>query len=157
MLRRLRKRIQAGAIATMLIGPLLFFVVAFLAIAIYFALLELMSPAMAALATSGVGILLILLVILVMAVRARRARVPELPPEPEHDPLETLLQENADPILRAWVRSNPDKAVIATLVLGIAAGYSEPVRRSLMDMYTRYVEAERERRERRSTREGRPR
>jgi multisubunit Na+/H+ antiporter MnhC subunit len=149
VLRRLRKRIQAGAIATMLIGPLLFFVVAFMAIAVYFALLEVMSPAMAALATSGTGILLILLVILVMVVRARRARVPELPAEPAHDPLEALLQENVDPILHAWVRSNADKAVIASLVLGIAAGYSEPVRRSLMDMYTRYVEAERERRERR--------
>ncbi|MEX0915538.1 MAG: hypothetical protein WDZ60_06555, partial [Wenzhouxiangellaceae bacterium] len=62
------------------------------------------------------------------------------------DQIEALLQQHADPVLSDWIRNNPDRAVIATLVLGVAAGYSKSFQKILMDMYSRYSEAETRRR-----------
>ena len=63
--------------------------------------------------------------------------------------LENFLREHADPVVGDWVRKNPDRAVVTTLVLGIAAGFSGQLRRVLMDMYARYAESETVRRSRR--------
>jgi hypothetical protein len=62
------------------------------------------------------------------------------------DQIEKMLQENADPIISEWVRDNPDRAAIATLLLGVAAGYSESFQKVLLDMYCRYIETETHRR-----------
>ena len=60
--------------------------------------------------------------------------------------IEAFLQAQADPVLSAWIKSNPDKAMVATLLLGVAAGYSESVRRALAELYSHYAAAESERR-----------
>ncbi|MDZ7781436.1 MAG: hypothetical protein U5K56_00285 [Halioglobus sp.] len=62
------------------------------------------------------------------------------------DQIEQLLQEHADPVISEWVRSNPGRAAIATLLLGVAAGYSESFQKVLLDMYSRYAETETRRR-----------
>ena len=57
-----------------------------------------------------------------------------------------MLQEHADPVISEWIRNNPDRAAIATLLLGVAAGYSDSFQKILMDMYNRYTETESRRR-----------
>lgn len=59
---------------------------------------------------------------------------------------ENLQQQHADPVLSEWVQQNPDRAAIAPLLPGVAAGYSDSFQRILLDMYQRYAETEARRR-----------
>lgn len=49
-------------------------------------------------------------------------------------------------VLKRWVRDNPDRAIAATLLLGVAAGYSGSMQRALLDLYRHYAAAETARR-----------
>lgn len=150
MLDRIKKRVETGALVTVLVVPLWLCVFAFLAIACYFAFRETLSPTLAALVTAAAAIVLIGFVLIFAKIfggppKRRKPRSVEV-----RDDLEELLREHADPVLRRWVESNPDKAALTTLALGIAAGYSEHFRRVLLDFYARYSESETARRARRS-------
>lgn len=144
MLSKLKRRMETGALVAVIVLPATLCVFAFLGVACYFALLEVLPPALAALVTAAAGIVLIALVLLV----AKIAGGSEKPPRPrrESEPygedFEKLLREQADPVLARWVQGNPDKAALVTLGLGIAAGYSEHFRRALFDLYVRYSESE---------------
>jgi len=145
---RLKQRLETQALATMIVAPLVFCVIAFLAIAFFFALRETLTPAMAALVTSAAGVVLIALFVVLVKLTNRRASA-SARPRGETDPrehIEAFLQAHADPVLSAWIKNNPDKAMAATLLLGVAAGYSESVRRTLVDLYSHYAAAESERR-----------
>jgi hypothetical protein len=150
MFQRLKKRVEAGALVTALVIPLSLCVFAFLSAACYFALRETLSPALAALVTAAAGVVLIALVLLVARI-ASSLSGPKRRREPADlgDDFEAFLRDHADPALAAWVRDNPDRAALVTLVLGIGAGYSDQFRRTLLDLYTRYAESETLRRERR--------
>lgn len=146
MFDRLKNRVEKRAIAGAIILPIVLTVVAFLAMACYFALRESLSPAMAALVTAAAGIVLIALILLVVRISTNASS--PAPPKPSElpDQIEEMLQEHADPVISEWVRRNPDRAAIATLLLGVAAGYSDSVQKILLDMYNRYAETETRRR-----------
>ncbi|MBY6205622.1 hypothetical protein [Halomonas denitrificans] len=154
MIGKIKRRVETGALVTVLVVPLALCVVAFLGVAGYFAFRESLPPDLAALVTAACGVVLIALILLTArianAVRGassnRRRSEDELELGSE---LESLLREHADPVLSDWVRRNPDKAAIATLALGVAAGYSTQFRRVLFDLYSRYTETEELRRSRR--------
>lgn len=149
MLMRLKKRVEAGALMAALIVPLSLCVFAFLGVACYFAFRSMLSPALAALVTAAVGIVLIALVLLIarIATALRRPSPRRRDRDAEYsEEFEKLLREHADPVLSRWIQDHPDKAAITTLALGIAAGYSEQFRKVLFDLYERYSESEKMRR-----------
>lgn len=149
MLKRIKKRMETGVLVAAIVIPVSLCVFAFLGVACYFALLESLPPAMAALVTAACGIVVIALVLLVAKIAdgsGKRSEARGKPPR--DDEFERFLREHADPVLARWIQDNPDKAAMATLGLGIAAGYSEPFRRVLFDLYVRYSESETVRRSR---------
>ncbi len=150
MLTRLKKRLETGVVVTAIIVPVSLCVFAFLALACYLALLESLPPALAALVTAAAGIVVIALVLVIAKIAdpARRRAGRQRESAPDRDDFERFLREHADPVLARWIQDNPDKAAITTLGLGIAAGYSEPFRRVLSDLYIRYSESESVRRRR---------
>lgn len=146
MFEQLKDRLEKRTIAGAIIMPLGFAVVAFLALACFFALNEWLPPAAAALVTAAIGIIVIAVVFLLTRIATRKPQPPSPAPDKFPDQLELLLQEQADPVLSEWIRNNPDRAAIATLILGVAAGYSESFQKILLDMYKHYAEAEAQRR-----------
>ena len=154
LLERLKHDMEARALTAIVVAPVFILVITFLAIACFLALRETLTPPMAAVVTAGVGIMLIVILLLVMRMvtsgrgsrasahtRSESARSPPL-----GDQFEAMLQSQADPVLSRWIRDNPDKAMAATLVLGVAAGYSSSVQRVLLDLYRHYAAAETTRR-----------
>lgn len=152
MLRKLKKRVETGVLVTALVVPLAVCVFAFLGLACYFAFRDVLPPELAALVTAACGIVLIALIFVIARIanagHGSSARGQSEPAEFRED-FEDFLREHADPVLTDWIRSNPDRAAITTLVLGIAAGYSGQFRHVLMDLYSRYAESEAVRRSRR--------
>lgn len=148
MFTRLKQRLEMRFIATMIVAPLVFCVVAFLALALFFTLRETLTPAMAALVTSAAGVVLIALFLVLARIASRRepARFRKGSDTDPGEYIEAFLQAHSDPALSAWIKSHPDRAMVATVLLGVAAGYSESVRRVLADLYSHYVAAETERR-----------
>ncbi|MFO7762695.1 MAG: hypothetical protein R6V61_03050 [Wenzhouxiangellaceae bacterium] len=152
MLKKLKKRAETGVLVIALVVPLALCVFAFLGLAGYFAFRAILPPELAALVTAACGIVLIALVLLL----ARIANIDRGPSSRSRskrvefgDDLEAFLRDHADPVLSDWVRNHPERAAVTTLVLGIAAGYSDRFRGVLMDMYSRYAESEAIRRSRR--------
>jgi hypothetical protein len=146
MFERLRDRMEKRAIASAIILPVALAVVAFLGMACYFALRESLSPSLSALVTAAAGIVVIAVVLLVTRIATRVPQADQTVSGDLPDQIEKMLQENADPIISEWVRDNPDRAAIATLLLGVAAGYSESFQKVLLEMYSRYIETETRRR-----------
>jgi len=142
MLKRIKKNIETGALVTALIVPLWLCVFASLGAACYFTFRETLSPALAALVTAAMSIVLIAFVLVFARLFSGGRKSPEPRSVELGDDLEEFLREHADPVLSRWVRANPDKAALTTLALGIAAGYSEQFRRVLFDLYARYAESE---------------
>jgi len=146
MLDRFKDRMENRAIASAIILPVALTVVAFLAMACYFALRESLSPSLSALVTAAAGIVVIAMVLLITRISNRQSRPKQQQSRDLPDQVEKMLQEHADPVISEWVRNNPDRAAIATLLLGVAAGYSDSFQKILMDMYNRYTETESRRR-----------
>ncbi len=146
MFDRLKARMEKRAIASAIILPVALTVVAFLAMACFFALRELLSPSLSALVTAAAGVLLIAIVLLITRIATSKSRAVQPTSRDLPDEVEKMLQDHADPVISQWVRNNPDRAAIATLLLGVAAGYSDSFQKILMDMYSRYTEAETRRR-----------
>ncbi|WP_376691717.1 hypothetical protein [Wenzhouxiangella sp. EGI_FJ10409] len=148
MLSQLKKRMETGVLVAAIVVPAALCVFAFLGVACYFAMLEMLPPSLAALVTAAAGIVLIALVLLIARIANASAKPSR--PRPGHEAygedFEKLLREHADPVLARWIQGNPEKAAITTLALGVAAGYSEQFRRVLFDLYARYSESENVRR-----------
>jgi hypothetical protein len=141
LFERLKKQLAARARASSILAPLAFLVLSFLAVACFLAFLEILVPAAAALATAGIGVFLMIVVFLIMRVATRRTRTGSAKRDADpRDPFESLLGERSDPFLRGWIQANPDKAVIAGVLLGAAAGYSKSVRRIFLDSFRRYAD-----------------
>lgn len=137
-LRELRIRAIAGVFAALFSLCAL----AFLLFAGYLVLLDYLDPRWAALAT-GSACLLVAGLILVSArrlVRRDSTREPAGQDNPA-DAIEGLLQSAVDDALvGAWIRRYPDAAAGASLLLGVAAGYSGAVRRVLQEIWTQRTE-----------------
>lgn len=146
MFERLKKKAETGAITALIVIPLVVCVIAFLALACYFSLLPMLSPALAALVTAAAGIVLIAFVLLIAKLSApgpkKRPPPDALDPGEEFEAFLRKQAKQADPMLTQWVRNHPDKAALTTLVLGVAAGYSQAVRRVLLDTYLQRAESE---------------
>lgn len=147
MFQRLKKKAETGAITALIVIPLVVCVIAFLALACYFSLLSMLSPALAALVTAAAGIVLVAFVLLIARISAPSSgKSPRKEPLDAGEEFENFLRKHADPVLTQWVREHPDKAALTTLLLGVAAGYSQAVRRVLLDTYLRRAESEDRRR-----------
>ncbi|NGX15344.1 hypothetical protein [Wenzhouxiangella sp. XN24] len=154
MLERLKHDMEARALTAIVVAPVFILVITFLAIACFLALQETLAPPMAALVTAAAGIMLIVILLLIMRMvtssggsgASTRTPSKSAQPPPLGDQFEAILQERADPVLSNWIRDNPDKAMAATLVLGVAAGYSSSVQKVLLDLYRHYAAAESKRR-----------
>lgn len=152
MFKRLKRRLETGALVALLVLPLALCVFAFLGLAGYFAFRENLPPELAALVTAACGIVLIALILVIARIANAGSRSSSRSDSKRVDigeDFEELLREHADPVLSDWVRNHPDRAAVTTLALGIAAGYSNRFRRVLMDLYSRYAESEAVRRSRR--------
>lgn len=148
MLTKMKRRMETGVLVAAIVIPVALCVFAFLGVACYFALLNSLPPSLAALVTAAAGIVLIALVLIVTKLSGASGRRSRPRPESEaySEDFEKLLRDHADPVLARWIQGNPEKAAIATLALGVAAGYSDQFRRVLFDLYARYAESETERR-----------
>jgi hypothetical protein len=130
ILRVLKRRVVAWSAAVVL-GVC---AVAFLAFAAYLELAAFVAPGTAALLTGGILLLLAVLTVLVFG-RSPPSRRRRLGGHEPADELEAYLAERTDPVLSGLLRRYPERALAATLLLGIAAGYSSSVRRVLRDLY----------------------
>ena len=139
---RQKRRLQLRLVGLCAAAVLCTCAVFFLAFATYLALRETMSDSQAALATAGLSLLVALLGLPVVWLSSRKRRRGRRRSDDPRDLLEEALQSYADPMLKAWTRHHPDRAIIAAAVLGIAAGYSAPVRRFMRDLYREAVERE---------------
>lgn len=132
---RQKRRLQIRLIVVFIAAVLCMCAMLFLALATYLALQQTMSGTQAALATAAASLLVALLGWLITWSLLRKRPRGRCRPGDPRDMLEEALQSYADPMLREWARHNPDRAVIASALLGIAAGYSAPVRRLMRDLY----------------------
>lgn len=136
-LERTRIRWLAYAIAILLlIGA-----VVLLGIAGHLLLAQYYPPHVAALLTAS-SFILIALVILGISrlITMRHTRERSRRKQEPADEIEAALAEAIDPLVSDWIRRNPGSAATIGLLAGVAAGYSEPVRRVLQDIYNRYTE-----------------
>lgn len=156
MLERLKQHLEARAFTTIVVVPVFVLVIAFLGVACFLAVQETLTPATAALVTAAAGIMFIIVFLLIMrlVIYRRQSRLSDDAPSSSAQRvqldtlIESVLQEHADPVLNRWVRDNPDRAMAATLLLGVAAGYSGSMQRALLDLYRHYAAAETARRRR---------
>lgn len=120
--------------------------IAFLALAAYLGLLNVVRPAVAALLTAAGAAALAGMILAAMHWSARRrARREHQQARNPIAGLEGLLARQIDPALVQWLQRHPDGTIAATFALGIAAGYSSSVRRTLEAVLEGLAEAERER------------
>lgn len=143
-----KQRLTIKFVAYAAAGFMGFCMIAFLAFAGYLALLRGMLPLQAALLTAAALLAAAILIPLVARATTRLGERRRPVPSTDRliDSLEAMLDSRANPALSAWVRRHPDGAAAATLVLGIAAGYSRSAHRVLQDLYEEYTEAEQQRR-----------
>ena len=159
MLSRLKKRLETGILVAALVLPLTLCVFLFLGLAVYLSLRETLPPDLAALVTAACGVLMIALILVLARLvsaaprnagsRSRGSGAGSTAPgagtsgaETPTGAVEHELREQLDPLLGEWVRKYPARTALATLALGIAAGYSRPIRTLLMDTASRYSESE---------------
>ncbi len=135
-----RDKIQIRTLAYTSIAVLSVCAIVFFGIAGYFVLTEYHSPAMAALLTA-MGFLLVALAVFIAArlITRRRNKNRSRRPQPA-DELEAALAASIEPVIGDWIRRNPGSATAVGLLLGVAAGYSDSVRRVLQDAYKRYTD-----------------
>jgi len=119
-------RLKVRTIGFGLISLLVACATAWLAFAAYLGLTQVLEPAWAALVT-GVGCLVLALVAYWIFAMISRPKAPQ--PSPG---LEALLQQAADPLVRDLIVRHPDRASLAALALGVAAGSSETARSGIL-------------------------
>lgn len=134
-----RLRIQLNTVAYAVALLLFICAIGFAGVGGYLTLTRVVTPTVAALLTAAGYILVALIAI--GAVKAiirysdRRRKSRRKHPA---DELEQALQDNFDPLIGDWIKRNPGRAVLVTLLAGVAAGYSDSVRGALKDLYKRY-------------------
>lgn len=134
-------RVRGIAYATAIL--LLIAAVVLLGIAGHLLLAQYYPPHLAALLMAAIFLFLAVLALVVS--RMVTMRQYRLTRRRHHDPagdIEAALAAAMDPMISDWVRRNPGRAAAVGLLAGVAAGYSEAVRRVLQDIYNRYTEAD---------------
>lgn len=135
-----RDKIQIRTLAYTSIAVLSVCAIVFFGIAGYFVLAEYQPAGIAALLTAT-GFLLVALIVFIGArlITRKRNKSHSRRPQPADD-LEAALAASIEPVIGDWIRRNPGSATAVGLLLGVAAGYSDSVRRVLQDTYKRYTD-----------------
>ena len=122
-----------------------------LAFAGYLAVARMVAPVYAALIVAVVALVAVGIALIVTRglVKRHRPRTAKAKRTEALDELEETLRSHADPLLDSWARRHPAGLAAASLVVGVAAGYSQTFRRLLKDVYEQYAETSNERDERR--------
>lgn len=125
-LRLKAKAVGIGFAAVLFIGALVLLVFAgYLALRLQF------EPIGAALLTAAGCLVLGLAVLLLTRRSLRRKR------EYTREDLEVALQASADHLIRDIIVRHPDRAAFAALALGLAAGSSKTVRKTLLSLLSK--------------------
>lgn len=136
-----RDKFQIRTLAYVIIAVLIVCAIVFAGIAGHFVLAAHYPAHIAALLTAAGFIIMALLVLGISTLltkqwsRGRRGRAKN-----PADDLETALAASIEPVIGDWIRRNPGSATAMGLLLGVAAGYSDSVRRVLQDTYNRYTD-----------------
>lgn len=137
-----KQGLQVRLGSTLVATALGFGAAAFLAFAAYAALLRFMPPTDAALVMAAACLSLLLLTWLLMRVyKARRRNRAKEPLEA----LEQALQLYAGPALKTWIREHPDRAVVLSALIGVAAGYSPSANRAIQNLFRTLIDEEQDR------------
>lgn len=121
-------RMKVRAIGLGLVGLLVASAIAWLAFASYLGLSRVVDPVWASVVTAAGCLVLALLVYWIFHLISRpRAHRPG-------QGLEAALQYAADPLVRDLILRHPDRASLAALALGVAAGSSRTARTSILTM-----------------------
>jgi Putative Actinobacterial Holin-X, holin superfamily III len=106
----------------------------YLSVALYFALVERTSPAIAALVTGGAALAVAVVIALAARHLARRAVPRTAPDGGDTGALATELGELLGARTSNWTRSHPLAASGIALLAGFAVGMSPGLRRTLRDL-----------------------
>jgi len=144
MFESLKIKLEKGALAALVLAGLFFCVIGFLALAVFSSLLTVLPVPLAALVTAAAGIVSIAVIwVLTKLIPGKTpTRGEPVKRESVEETIETFLRQQADPALTQWAKGHPDKAALMTLLLGVAAGYSQAVRRALLDTYMRHAQTQ---------------
>lgn len=134
-----RDKIQIRTLAYLTIAVLIVCAIVFAGIAGYLVMAAHYPAHIAALLTAGIFVVVALFILVISALLTHKWARRSQAKHPADD-LETALAAGIEPVLSEWIRHNPISATAAGLVLGIAAGYSDSVRRVLQDTYNRYTD-----------------
>jgi len=148
MFKRIKQRAETGLLVSALVVPIGLLVFGFIGLACYLTFRDFLPPNLAALVTAACGVVVIALVLIFAKIvnLSQRKKPADLSIHQDsraaREEFEAYLRDQADPVLIDWVRRNPDKAALASLALGIAAGYSSTFRTVMLDAYARFARNE---------------
>lgn len=131
-------------VAIFMASLLAVFALGFVGFALYLTLLGLYLPNIAALLTAVifVSIAIILLLVTKLVTKADKQALPpanrKLPADV--DEIENILHSIVDPAIGQWVKRNPIKSVIATLVAGIVVGKNEDIQSAAKSVLRRFLD-----------------
>lgn len=138
-----RSRVQVKTLAVTVAGLLCVFALGFAGFAIYLSLLGEFFPHIAAMMTALIYILAAIIVLLGSKLFSKVDKQPAATSRkklPENvDEIEGVLQRVVDPAIGQWVKNNPTKSVIATLVAGVVFGTNDDLQNSAKSAVKRFM------------------
>ncbi|HYV87696.1 MAG TPA: hypothetical protein VFA91_03905 [Candidatus Polarisedimenticolia bacterium] len=133
MFRQIKLKFALAAVTLLFGGVLITVAIVFASMAVYFALLERLTPTMAALATAGLALVFLLVVMLL--VRLVAAIAGSRRPDPQRDA--AFLGNLVGRRMEDWHQRNSLFAVMAALGAGFVVGMSPRLRGILLDILKR--------------------
>lgn len=139
-----RTRVQMKTVTIVVAGLLAIFALGFVGYALYLTLLGLYLPNIAALLTAVIYVsaaIILLLATKLFYKVDKQASPPASRKLPENvDEVENILHSVLDPALGQWVKRNPTKSVIATLVAGFVVGTNEDIQNAAKSAIRRFLD-----------------
>lgn len=139
-----RRRVQMKTVAIAMASLLAVFALGFVGFALYLTLLGLYLPNIAALLTAVIfvsaAIILLLFTKLFNKVDKQQAPAAKRKLPENVDEVENILHSVLDPALGQWVKRNPTKSVIATLVAGVVVGTNEDIQNAAKTALKRFLD-----------------
>lgn len=133
MFRQAKLKFALAAITVLFGSVLITIAIVFASMATYFALLQRLTPTMAALATAGIALVFLLVVMLL--VRLIAAIAGSRAPDPQRDA--AFLGNLVGRRMEDWHKRNSVFAVMAALSAGFVVGMSPRLRAILLDILKR--------------------
>jgi hypothetical protein len=133
MFRQIKLKFALAAVTLLFGGVLITVAIVFASMAVYFALLERLTPTMAALATAGLA--LVFLFVVMLLARLVAAIAGSRGPDPQRDA--AFLGNLVGRRMEDWHQRNSLFAVMAALSAGFVVGMSPRLRGILLDILKR--------------------